>query len=479
MPFRASIEGIVLSDVPDVFVVDAATLGGQLLAEQLRVTTVINSPSLITGLTPSSYVPNLPASFTGYRSKGMSFVQRIYNIIHPSVVSLGLTRPFRNLNKLRWELGLEPYIAQNDLFCFASAFIVNSGFGFHDEGVKAMSKVHFSGPLVDPATTMTTTTTSANKIASIYVSLGEVELASLSEFQMKNAVDGLKMVREKFENLYELVCGEGGSPSNSPCPYLLSLAHLKVVWPVQGSSQREKFPAKIPEFINLVSPTTLQPAKSSLLISHCGATTATNSLIQGIPVICIPFLADQPDIAALVSKHNAGITLKDSVRIHPNVLADSILTVLTGNLPLFHEAQSGPSTNTTYLSTLLPNNNLYIVNAKHISRHLKASNGLVYASGVVEEVAKGGFLKHNDPKYSQRRHIAAGYDALGVMFALIAFIAALSGLANRVFRNYRVEIIAWMKSVIAWFLNNPEHKHEHEHEHEPNTPSEQCNRTRT
>jgi UDP:flavonoid glycosyltransferase YjiC (YdhE family) len=46
------------------------------------------------------------------------------------------------------------------------------------------------------------------------------------------------------------------------------------------------------------------------MITQSGLGGVTKALIHGVPLVCIPLLGDQPDNAARVAAHGAGIALK-------------------------------------------------------------------------------------------------------------------------------------------------------------------------
>jgi MGT family glycosyltransferase len=48
---------------------------------------------------------------------------------------------------------------------------------------------------------------------------------------------------------------------------------------------------------------------AAALVTQCGLGTLTKGLAAGVPLVCLPVLGDQPDNAARVSTHGAGIRL--------------------------------------------------------------------------------------------------------------------------------------------------------------------------
>jgi MGT family glycosyltransferase len=74
----------------------------------------------------------------------------------------------------------------------------------------------------------------------------------------------------------------------------------------------------------------------SAMVTQCGAATVMKALTHGVPLVCIPVLGDQPDNAARVVAHGAGVRL--SIRASTEQIRRAIWQVL--NEPRFrHSAQ--------------------------------------------------------------------------------------------------------------------------------------------
>lgn len=73
---------------------------------------------------------------------------------------------------------------------------------------------------------------------------------------------------------------------------------------------------------------------ADVLVTQCGAGTLAKALSVGTPLVCIPIMADQPGIAALVVARGAGVRL--SPRARPQQIGDAIMRVL--GEPRFREA---------------------------------------------------------------------------------------------------------------------------------------------
>ncbi len=65
---------------------------------------------------------------------------------------------------------------------------------------------------------------------------------------------------------------------------------------------------------------------ADVMVTQCGLGTLAKALAFGLPLVCIPLLADQPGNAALVVARGAGVRL--SSRARPNEIARAIMRVL-------------------------------------------------------------------------------------------------------------------------------------------------------
>src|SRR5262249_9081475 len=54
--------------------------------------------------------------------------------------------------------------------------------------------------------------------------------------------------------------------------------------------------------------------EAAALVTQCGIGTVTKGLIHGVPLVCVPLLADQPDNAARVVSHGAGVRVSSDAR---------------------------------------------------------------------------------------------------------------------------------------------------------------------
>src|ERR1700730_675996 len=54
--------------------------------------------------------------------------------------------------------------------------------------------------------------------------------------------------------------------------------------------------------------------KTAVVVTHAGMGTVTRALTAGVPLVCIPMGRDQPDVAARVVYHGAGVRLRPSAK---------------------------------------------------------------------------------------------------------------------------------------------------------------------
>ncbi|CAI5716067.1 unnamed protein product [Peronospora destructor] len=304
------------SNAPDLLVVDIATIGAQDLAQKLNVPYVLNSPSLLFDLGGApSYVP---AWGTGFRDN-MSLWNRCMNILFPRLLSVALTPPFMEWNKMRYELNLPPFRSQHDLFKGAR-MILNTAFGLEYPqplsplvdavglimavpGGNASNKLH----LVIEAKVPGNHEFEASSGGVVYLNLGT--MAYIDAWQAQALVEGLLM------------------GSNDP--------PMKVLW-ILPTDQRDILPPALPTWLVVKAPSSslshleiLNHPSVRLVISHCGMVSTQEALVMGKPLLCIPFLVDQPDVAARIADAGAGLSLDKNLLSGPYVHA--AVTKLLGN----------------------------------------------------------------------------------------------------------------------------------------------------
>ncbi|TYZ64314.1 hypothetical protein PybrP1_007531 [[Pythium] brassicae (nom. inval.)] len=374
---------------PDLIVLDVATLGAQDLAHKLGVPYVVNSPSVLfdLGSTPS-YVP---AWGTGY-SVHMSLWQRCMNLLFPRLLSVALTPPFMQLNKVRWELELPPYRSQHDVFKGARV-LLNTAFGLeHAQPLSPL--VHAVGPILPlpeqanasrrhhagsslrswlDAAPSGDSSSSSGGGGVVYLNLGT--LAYIDAWQAQALLDGL-LAR-------------------------LDEPPVRVLW-VLPTDQRSVLPADLPPTLKVKSPSGVSSAdvlahpSVRLAVSHCGMVSAQEALVHRTPLLCIPFLVDQPDVAARVVDAGAGLALDKNALTAASV----------------HRAAAALLANASYAQ-----------NAARVGRLLELAGGTSRAVEVIESALRLGSRHLETLDLELPWHKTALLDVWTVYAALFCLLA--------------------------------------------------------
>ncbi|TDH72937.1 hypothetical protein CCR75_008090 [Bremia lactucae] len=372
--------------VPDLLVLDIATIGAQFLAQKLQIPYVLNSPSLLFDL---GSVPNyVPAYGTGFR-QDMSLWDRCVNLLYPTLLSMALTSPFMVLNQIRDDVGLPLFRSQNDLFNGAR-IILNTAFGL--EYPQPLSPfVDAVGPLLPlptgnaknlehqllPAELLSWLDASVLSTPSsggiIYVNFGT--MVYIDAWQAQALVDGL--------------VAEAKASS------------LKVLW-ILPADQHDVLPRRLPSLILLKTPDSsllnleiLGHPAVTVVLSHCGMTSAQEALVMKKPLICIPFLGDQLDVAARVVDSRAGLMLDK------NSLSGLFI----------HAALTELRTNASYRNA-----------ARKVGVLLIRGGGTARAIDVIDAALQVGFDHLVTPEMTMPWHRAALLDVGALYIALICLL---------------------------------------------------------
>ncbi|CEG38893.1 hypothetical protein L915_20228 [Plasmopara halstedii] len=440
-------------NTPDLLVIDIASVGAQYLAHKLEIPYILNSPSLLFDLGGApSYVP---AWGTGFH-ESMSLWNRCMNILFPRLLSVALTPPFMELNKMRYELDLPPFRSQHDLFKGAR-IILNTAFGLeHPQPLSPL--VDAVGPIMpvqggsasklerqplpealmdwlnDPIIITSSLKQTAARVHSteneaetgagsvVYVNFGTT--AYLDEWQAKALIEGLLSDVE-----------------DQP---------VKVLW-ILPADQHSTLPSSVPPSFLIKTPNfslsnleVLNHPAVSLVISHCGMVSAQEALVMGKPLLCIPFLVDQPDVAARVADSGAGILLDK------NLLSASYI----------HAAVAELRTNVTY--TLA---------AKKIGAILERAGGTTRAVEIIDAALRLGFDHLATLNTIAPWHKTALLDVWAVYAALICLSAVCVRMqwlmfyrtvskTIRLVRNFTLGLIRRATSMMESYDEVPEDKDE-------------------
>lgn len=389
---------------PDLIIMDVATVGAQLLAHKLKLPVIVNSPSIMFDLGGApSYVP---AWGTGF-SIHMSLWNRCMNILFPRLLSVALTPPFMEINKMRWELELTPFRSQHDLFKGARV-ILNTAFGLeHPQPLSPM--IEPVGPIMPLRDGLSNasrpdrhplppsldkwlssayssnirrfggaskTDQSSTRGMVVYLNLGT--MAYIDVWQAQALVEGL-------------IAAHASDP------------RLKVLW-VLPTDQRNIMPVNLPPAVLVKPPGAIADLDVlahdgiRLVISHCGMVSAQEALVFGKPLLCIPFLVDQPDVAARVVDAGAGLAI-DKNRLTAEEVHDAVVRLLT--------------------------NGSYAAAANRVGRLIERAGGINRAIEIIDTTLRVGFDHLETVDLALPWHKTAMLDVWAVYAAIFCLVAVV------------------------------------------------------
>ncbi|GMF50043.1 unnamed protein product [Phytophthora fragariaefolia] len=391
----------------DLLVLDIATVGAQDLAHKLKVPYILNSPSLLFDLGGApSYVP---AWGTGFSEK-MSLWNRCMNILFPRLLSVALTPPFMELNKMRYELDLPPFRSQHDLFKGARV-ILNTAFGLeHPQPLSPL--VEAVGPIM-PVPGGNASRFERHPLPSALLSWLDTSIESTPSLRLRQRTASSPRSKTSGDHEVDTITGGVVYLNLGTMAYIdawqaqalvegLSDPPLKVLW-ILPTDQRGILPPTLPTSLVIKPPSSslsnlemLSHPAVRLVVSHCGMVSAQEALVMGKPLLCIPFLVDQPDVAARVADSGAGISLDKNL--------------LSG--PYVHAAVTELLTNTSYTHA-----------ARRVGSLLERAGGAARAIDVIDAALRLGFDHLATLNLTAPWHKTALLDVWAVYAALICLLA--------------------------------------------------------
>jgi len=271
-------------DRPDVLVVDIFTWAGLAAGEHARVPIVINNPSLLTGvpleLMPPA--PHVPFATTGQSIKDIGRLQRAAEPLIRYAFMMGIRLTVgRQHAALRRSRGLAG-VAIHELLRHPP-IMVNGAFGLEYRR-PLPPNVEMVGPMLPedvPSQPSDLDDWLTDGPPVIYANLGTVSLASAS--QLANMAGAL------------------------------TSEDRRALW-VLKPAQAARLPGPVPAGVRIVdwvpSPrAVLAHPNVPVFVSHCGMNSVHESLSAGTPIVGIPMLADQLDMAARVADAGVGLRL--------------------------------------------------------------------------------------------------------------------------------------------------------------------------
>jgi UDP:flavonoid glycosyltransferase YjiC (YdhE family) len=289
-------------DRPDVMVVDLVTAAGMDAAEEGAIPYLVNNADLLSvisvGVLPPA--PGVPLLFSGrsVHSRG-----RLRRVLDPLACRLAVAvveaTLGRQLNALRRTRGLAPVAVTKRPA--GVPIMTDSAFGL--EYPRPLPPlIEMVGPMLEDPRPLPDGLRSWLETGPpvVYVNLGTV-------------------VRPSPEVLARIASG-------------LAAEDFRVLWVVRPEL-RDALPAELPPNVRLETWVVSQQAVLAhpavrVFVTHCGINSVHESLAGGTPMVGIPFLADQRDMAVRVLDAGVGLQL-DKQRFTAAELRDSIRRVLS------------------------------------------------------------------------------------------------------------------------------------------------------
>jgi MGT family glycosyltransferase len=276
------VRALLARDRPDLMIVDLFSSAGYCAAADANIPFVINNPALLSAvpvhLMPPA--PGVPFVTTGRSIHQMRWRHRasepLLRILTRVLVATMLTRPVNRLRAERRLPRIDPTRLLRDRL-----ILVNGAFGLEYER-PLPANVRMVGPMLDdrvPANSPETEAWLADGAPVVYANLGTVSRAPAAQLaKMVAAFDGEDM---------------------------------RVLWVVRVPT-RDRLPAALPAGVRVVnwveSPrAVLAHPNVRVFVSHCGINSVYESMMTGTPVVGIPMLSDQRDMAVRVADAGVGL----------------------------------------------------------------------------------------------------------------------------------------------------------------------------
>ena len=290
-------------DRPAVVIADLASAGAMDAAEAAGVPMVVNNPFILPVLPPALFPPrdDVPFLFSGTSIHAMGISQRLlYPLVRPVWTAVVAGTFGRELNRYRRTRNLPPIDVnlrhRDDLV------LVNSAFGL--EYRRALPPtIHMVGPMLPPTPEVLPAECEAwlrEGPPVVFANLGTVAVASAEQVRKLAAA--------------------------------LTSTKFRTLWVLRGKA-RDHLPSPLPPNMRVENWVPLQLGilghpNVRVFLSHCGVNSIHESIAGGTPIVGIPMLADQLDMAVRVQDAGAGVYV-DKRKFTVSELATCIERVLT------------------------------------------------------------------------------------------------------------------------------------------------------
>eukprot|EP01083_Nonionella_stella_P274893 933476_1 len=358
---------------PDVMVIDMWTLAGLDVAQKLGIPYVLNSPTIMFSLdTEISYLPAWSSGF----SLSMSRYDRCISAMVPRAVSLFLAPMFFDRNQQRIDRGLPKFKSQRDFFT-GSIFIINTAFGLERAHHRKPTEMYV-GPLLP----------------------GEKEWGALSEPVHKWLEQG------DTNSTVVVLTGSGAMSfiNEKQVDILmkgLTITGMRVLWALPFEHKHAVIQSLPPQFIvksNVPPLPVISHPSVGVVVSPCGMALAQEALSFGKPLLCIPLIADQSDVAARVADNGAGIVVEKE-EFKASRIARKIKSLVADDR--------------------------FALAAARLGALLRAAGGTKKAARIVERAARGGFGHLRNAAEQLPWHQSLDLDIFAVFIAVSCIVIVL------------------------------------------------------
>ena len=304
-------------DRPDIIVVDLFSSAGMAAAETAGLPFVVNNPDLLGALSVKLLPPadDLPFLFSGRSIHEVGWGQRLVApFLRRAAVLFTSITVGRALNAFRASRGLAPVDIHEMLR--DRLILVNGAFGLEYRR-PLPPNVEMVGPMLPPEMPQLPADLEGwltDGPPVVYANLGTLAVASATQLE--------KMVQAFTSD------------------------EFRVLW-ILKAAQQALLPVPLPPGLRVIAwgpppVAVLRHANVNVFVSHCGINSAHESLVAGTPIVGIPMLADQRDMAVRVADAGAGVWV-DKRSFTADDLRAAILRVLRdetfrANLPAVQEA---------------------------------------------------------------------------------------------------------------------------------------------
>mmetsp|Transcript_8902 Transcript_8902/g.14473 ORF Transcript_8902/g.14473 Transcript_8902/m.14473 type:complete len:644 (+) Transcript_8902:2-1933(+) len=324
---------------PSVIVGDIGLVGVSEMAELFGIPLVLNSPTLLFSLEDRlpTWNPLVPTWGTGF-SKSMTFFQRCVHAVFPRLLAIALTPDFVFINQLRSRLGLKEYVSQQQVFQ-GGCILVNTAIGF-DYPRYVDPHVYFTGPLLgalpktQPSQVVKWLDSIARDTRVVVVCMGSLGVVDPNLFEavlrgtrktkvlwVLSSSKGLgdevgiigarsiiQFLRTTFKGVdtgdvlenYIRYCSVENAPPFCQGSHSSEYDHLAVPMELYLHVRRD----------DLTLGSLLKHEAVDMVVSYCGLTLAQEAIVASVPLVCIPFYADQFDVSARVVDAGVGMRVE-------------------------------------------------------------------------------------------------------------------------------------------------------------------------